>query len=591
MLDVVVTDATGRRVPDLTAADFEVSLDGRPQHILSSSFEAAAQEPEAAAAPMLLRPLHHAAARRMVLVVDDLNLSVRGAEHLRETLRRFAGEQMQPGDEVAVIRTSSGVGAQQRFTGDPNSLRAAIDRLKPRSFPGPPAGSIFSAGTIGVLELVFDGLRAFPGRKSVVLFTEAKPANSAGLDILADEANRSFAVFYALDPIGVDTTFQEVTPPVTANPTPRSISPLVANAPAEPLGSIFEALAKATGGLVLDRGDIASEFARVLADRQGYYLLRYSRDFAIFRPATGEKLVEHISVRTTREGLTIRTRDGFPQASGLSPALSVTSEEKLREALLSPFTAGDIRFGLSAIFFHTAKEGLLLKLLMHVDGRDLTFRKALNGVYHYGVDAAFMTLGEGGAPTVQAHVHLGEIPMTEAQHQEALERGTSFEIRALLARPGPYQLRLALSDAMSDRVGSANQFVYVPDVANGQLAISGITVGSALPGEPPIIRLKPAEPLYLTYEIYNLTHGADNRSEIDLQIRLLDTSNQLTSATSVIRFDPSGDPAHRAVTSRISLPSALPPGAYTAQLTVTDKLARTQRRVATQEIVFEIPSP
>jgi hypothetical protein len=408
------------------------------------------------------------------------------------------------------------------------------------------------------------------------------------LDELAEKANRSFAVFYAINPAGIDTTFREVTPP--ANPSRRSISPLMAAAPDEPLGSILEALATATGGLVLDRGGIAAEFARVLEDRHNYYLLRYSRDFAIFRPATGEQLVESVAVKTTRDGLTIRTRNGFPQSFGLLSYPPATSQERLVEALLSPFSASGIRFGLSVLFFHTAKEGPVLKLLFHVDGRDITFRKALNGQYHYGLEAAILTLGEGVAPTVHAHIHLGDVPMSEAQHREALERGTSFEIRLLMPRPGPCQLRIALSDQMSDRVGAAYQFVNLPDVAGGQLTLSSITLPRSLPGDPPTIHLNPGEPLLVAYEIYNLAHGPDNRSEIELQSHLMFGPNEVTATSeSLIQFGTSDDPTHRTVASRVKLGSSLRPGVYTLKLTIIDKLAKPGRPT-TGEISFEIPA-
>jgi VWFA-related protein len=114
LLDVVVTDAAGRPVPDLSAADFEIYLDGRPQHILGCSYETSQQTPPAT--PMLLRPPHQAAARHMVLVIDDLSLSSRGADQIRQTLRHYTDEQMRPGDELVIMRTSAGSGGRQQFT-------------------------------------------------------------------------------------------------------------------------------------------------------------------------------------------------------------------------------------------------------------------------------------------------------------------------------------------------------------------------------------------------------------------------------------------------------------------------------------------
>jgi VWFA-related protein len=560
LLDVRVTDAAGGPVTGLTAADFEVSLDGRPQQIVDSSYITGVSEK-----------------RRTVFLVDDLNLSSRGAEQVRQVLQRYVDQQTQPGDETVIMRSSSSNGAQQQFTADLNALREAIDRIQPRHFAGPSPDSLFAIGTMGTLDLAFEGLRPLSGRKSVVLFTEANPAITGSLNALLEKANRAFAVFYAINPAGADTTFEEASPSIAANAR-RSVTPLMATAPAAPPNSVFESLAKATGGLVVDRA-AASGFARVLEDRQGYYLLRYSRDFAIFRPGTGEQLVSHVTVKTARDGLTIRARDGFPDTSPV-PVLPANTDERLIDALYSPFSSASIRFGLDSIFLHTAREGPVLKLTLHVDGRDITFRKTVAGVYRYGIDTAIMTLGDGGQSTVHARVHFGEAPMTEAQHREALERGTTFEIRVILGRAGSYQLRLALSDMMSGRTGSANRFVYLPDVASGKLILSSIALSGSIPADPPVIRPKPDEPLFATYEIYNLSS-----SEVNTQVRLMRGPTEITSpAENTLQFGPSEDPTHRSVTTRLNLGKSLPPGDYTLQLQITDTASHT----ATGELPFEV---
>jgi VWFA-related protein len=345
-LDVRVTDSEGRAVADLTAADFEISLDGRPQQIVDCSYITGPSPTPAA--PLLLRPAAGVEKRRMVLVVDDLNLSARGADQVRQVLRRYIDQQMQPGDETVVIRTSSGSGAQQQFTDDSIHLRDAIDHIQPRHLAGPGPDAPFAIGTMGTLDLTFEGLRALPGRKSVVLFTEATPAITSAVGSLLEKANRAFAVFYAINPAGTDTMFQEAAPSAIA---PRSVAPLMATGPTELPNSPLQALAKATGGLVLDRGGVASGFARVLEDRQSYYLLRYSRDFAIFRPGTGEQLVSHIAVKTVRDGLTIRTRD-FRMTTFCAPRPPIRTnawwKRSSRRSHPAAFVSGSILFSCTA---------------------------------------------------------------------------------------------------------------------------------------------------------------------------------------------------------------------------------------------------
>src|SRR6185503_5468435 len=102
------------------------------------------------------------------------------------------------GDLVAIVRTSSGMGALQQFTSDKRQLYAAIDHIK--LYPGgrsevgafgPPTpgklgaevdakskeldefrSDLFSVGTLGAISYVVRGLSDLPGRKSILLISD-----------------------------------------------------------------------------------------------------------------------------------------------------------------------------------------------------------------------------------------------------------------------------------------------------------------------------------------------------------------------------------------------------------------------------------
>ena len=137
--DAVVTDKQGRRVADLRPEDFEVYVDGRRQEITNFSFVAggaeagrAAQTParndgSTPAPPLPPVPLRAGQVRRTIaLVADDLGTSFQDIISVRRALKKFVDEQMQPGDLVAIMRTSAGVGALQQFTTDKQLLYRAI---------------------------------------------------------------------------------------------------------------------------------------------------------------------------------------------------------------------------------------------------------------------------------------------------------------------------------------------------------------------------------------------------------------------------------------------------------------------------------
>src|SRR5262245_29022724 len=144
-VDAVVTDSSGRPVTDLKVEDFDLLQDGKPQVITNFGFvntkEARVVRPPVRPAvqprnapptplppPIALRP--EQIRRTIALVVDDLGLSFDSLVRVRESLKKWVDTQLQPGDLVAVIRTSAGMGALQQFTSDKRLLYAAIDLIR-----------------------------------------------------------------------------------------------------------------------------------------------------------------------------------------------------------------------------------------------------------------------------------------------------------------------------------------------------------------------------------------------------------------------------------------------------------------------------
>ncbi|HYP50190.1 MAG TPA: VWA domain-containing protein, partial [Pyrinomonadaceae bacterium] len=142
-IDAVVTGKDGKTVTDLTAADFEIYENNVKQEITNFSFVSATREktetikkpakdaPTVAAPPPFPNKLRPEQVRRTIaLVVDDLGLSFASIDAVKFSLKKFVDEQIQPGDLVAITRTSAGAGALQQFTSDKRMLYAAIGRIR-----------------------------------------------------------------------------------------------------------------------------------------------------------------------------------------------------------------------------------------------------------------------------------------------------------------------------------------------------------------------------------------------------------------------------------------------------------------------------
>ncbi|MGA3042107.1 MAG: VWA domain-containing protein [Bryobacteraceae bacterium] len=262
-VDAVVTDAKGHYITDLSANDFQVLEDGKPQKITNFSYirtgsKAApsappATGPKSVAAlppPPSAPPRIEDVRRTMVLMVDDLGMSFESIAFVRYSLRKFVEKQMQPGDLVAVCRTAMGSGMLQQFTTDKRILLAAIDALHwnpyvpavrdfapsfstasapsvPGQTPvnqagqssGQTAEAFFSAdknpflavGALGAINYILRALWEMPGRKSLVLFSDGMaldawhPEALEALRSVVDSANRAGTVIYTMHALGLAT--------------------------------------------------------------------------------------------------------------------------------------------------------------------------------------------------------------------------------------------------------------------------------------------------------------------------------------------------------------------------------------------------
>lgn len=547
-MDVVVVDKKGNQVTDLRAEDFEVFEDKRPQQITNFSYilnEAAprpnAPETEAARKaakdklappepPRRLRP--EQVRRTMALVVDDLGLSFGSTGAVRDALRKFVEEQMQPNDLVAIIRTSAGVGALQQFTSDKRQLHAAIDRV--RWYPGgrggistfapltgsqltpdgPPDGSnipkdgrgvgeaesetdddpgervenfreeLFAVGTLGAVNYVVRGMRELPGRKSVTLFSDGFSLRAGdrgpsservflALRQLTDLANRASVVIYSIDARGL------VVPMISAEDNTMGMTmEQIAQAQSSRSFEIFDTqsgldyLARETGGfLIKNSNDLVRGVRRIVEDQKGYYLIGYRPEGETF-----DRRYHKFAVKVKRPDLRVRTRTGFYGISDAEarPVLR-TREEQLLGALVSPFSAAGVRLRLTALFGNDAQSGSFMTSLMHIDGSDLKFTKLPDGLYQTVLDVAGVTYSDNGR-VVDSRDQTATLKLSEDAYQKAVRDGLLYSFVVPVKKAGAYQLRMAVRDSATARTGSASQFIEVPDLKKNRLVLSGLVL-------------------------------------------------------------------------------------------------------------------
>ena len=133
-VDLTVTDAQGNFVTGLTADDFEVFEDGKPQQVQTFSYiELPVERPDRFTVDG--RPVHADvrtnrdvdSGRVYIVVLDDLNVAPLRTGTVRRHARDFIERYVGPRDLVAVVATSGRKDVAQEFTNDPALLLRAVD--------------------------------------------------------------------------------------------------------------------------------------------------------------------------------------------------------------------------------------------------------------------------------------------------------------------------------------------------------------------------------------------------------------------------------------------------------------------------------
>jgi VWFA-related protein len=153
--DVTVVDKHGRFVDGLSAEDFELRVDSKPQtlaffdEVATGSVNeekqlTAARKGEAAVLPKSPSASDSATDRGRVIFffVDDIHLSPESLTRARSLLTHFLENKMTARDRVAVVSTSGQIGFLQQLTDNKAVLREAIARLNSKYNPETTASSV-----------------------------------------------------------------------------------------------------------------------------------------------------------------------------------------------------------------------------------------------------------------------------------------------------------------------------------------------------------------------------------------------------------------------------------------------------------------
>lgn len=655
-IDAVVTK-DGKPVPNLKAEDFEIYEDGRKQSITSFAYisnvsHRASETPPAA--PDKGReetpppgPIQRDTPRRTIaIVVDDLGLSFESMSNVRRQLRKFVNEQVQPNDLVAIVRTGGEIGTLQQFTNDRRLLTRAVDHLRWNVcsrmgiaiFPryGQALTGLdweqcnpFDDGTNRALNFILDALARLPGRKSMIFMSDDMPiarkeeANGESvaavgstvpigpvsmnrgdkLQGIAEKAIRSSVVIYSIDTQGLQVTGltaadNQLGPQVRG---PQKQAPLDDPRPNNALmyqrwallqsrREGGEVLAKQTGGFQVTNSN-GFQLDRVLEDQSGYYLLGY-------RPTeeTFNRKYHQIKVRVTRSGMTARSRAGFYGVTEEEARRAqLTPRDETNLALGSPFGVQDLELNLNSFFANGKTEGSIVRSFIYLNSANLTFTP-VNDRRETSLEIHGAVFGDNGVIVEQVK-HSAVLSLRDSEFQQARRDGLRLRFDMPAKKPGSYQVRIAVRDQTSSKIGSAGQFVAVPDLTKKRAALSGIVLRGAGEGpmqlialtNPPARRFPVNSDLQFAFVVYNaVIDPATRLPNLTMETRLYRDGKRVKDEQIPIDVKNQADLTRLFINGAVRLSSNLEPGDYYLQVVISDKAANDKQPPITQWVDFEI---
>jgi hypothetical protein len=278
----------------------------------------------------------------------------------------------------------------------------------------------------------------------------------------------------------------------------------------------------------------------------------------------------------------------------------VEYSELLQTALRSPFAGTDIPARLTALFAdYPATGGPMVDSVLHFDPRGFSFIHDLQDVYHGAVQLRLAAYRDDGLSTIPLERDY-KLTLRPAEYRFGMENGLSFTFQIRLPALGAWQIRAVVSDGASDRMGSATQFVEIPNVRQGGLALSGMILRADAPaagsapadprGEADVRIFKPGHGCTFFYSVFNALTGPDKQTALEVKTSIFAGGRAVFEGKpGRVSFAGVARGAHQQITGHLTLDPQIGPGDYVLQVTVRDTLAPpAQPRTATQFTDFQV---
>jgi VWFA-related protein len=535
-VDARVLDANGRFIEGLTAKDFQVFEDGKPQQVSIFSMVnlpvERLQRPLFASRPVepdVTTNLTGMNGRVYLIVLDDLHTNSQRTPLVRAAARQFIERYVGANDLVAVVHTSGRADAGQEFTTNPRLMLAAVDKFMGRKVrsstlnrideeyrtrqmrqPGDGVGDIDTMERGYQARLTLDSMRQvsqFLGgvsgrRKALVLFSEgidydiydvinnrdASTILDSTRDLLA-AATRANVAIYGVDPRGLGGMALEgiEVQSFPDDPTLGINSTSFQNELRLSQDSL-RVMSNETGGFAtVNTNDFGTAFQRIVDDNSSYYVLGYyptnDRRDGRFRKIE-VRVPGHPQAR-------IRARKGYFAARGRAPETKPAGPNdpspELRNAMSSPLPLSELPMAATAAVFKGPQPNgsVVVSTLIGAGALPLEER---DGAYRNALELALVAVNQSGKSFSGGRNTL-DLNMKADTAKRAAALGFRV-ISTIDLPPGRYTLRVGARENNTKKSGSVSYDVEVPDFTKEALLMSNLAVTSAASSIVPTARSK-----------------------------------------------------------------------------------------------------
>jgi VWFA-related protein len=633
VVDVVVRDRSGAIVRGLTASDFEIREDNRPQEIRSFDFQEVTTAPASpapaapilsadagsqtaatgtatasvapAAAPAPLRREDLAGRRLIVLLFDLSSMQPEDLDRAGKAAVDYVDHQMSDADLVAVASVDTTLEVLSDFTADRQAIRTALahftavdgvafDTAAAETAATDEAGGAAAAGgeydlfnndaRLRAIRTLTQALAPIEQKKAILYFSNGMSRsgsdNQVELRTTISAAVRANVSLYPVDARGL----QAVVPGGDATrASATGVNAFSGRGVRGQFDSLaasqetLQTLASDTGGRAFtDSNRLGDAFVQVQRDTSAYYLLGYSSSNTV-----RDGRFRRITVRLKTAGLKAEHRNGYYAQRDFAHSGKQDRERDLQEQLASPVSATDLPVFMTAGWFRLADDRYYVPLSVAVP-----VAASAAGTQATELDVLGLIRDEQGRTVGRMRETLKVAPDAAGAARPVLYQS------GLSLPPGRFSAKVVVRENAGGAMGSFETGLFVPDLRRAPLKVSSITLSTQVRpvegrqrSESPLLRdgieILPSlshtvdrnQKLYFYYEVYDPAALEGKMPSIKTSLAFYRGTVKVYE-TPLVERTAVDVASRRAAVFQFEVPAAeFQPGLYTCQVNIIDDVA------------------